>query len=89
MSTSAEDEAMTENTANISLGADGSKSSSAGAGEGGEAGLSALRDNIATKGRHAYYYAHSHKANGPAWDGKPGKYVSDRMHICEYIAVID
>lgn len=22
------------------------------------------------KGKNAYYYAHSHGANGPAWDGK-------------------
>ena len=38
-----------------------------------ESSVSALRDNIATKGKNAYYYAHSHKADGPAWDGKPGK----------------
>ncbi len=35
-----------------------------------EASLSALRENIERKGRNAYYYAHSHKADGPAWDGK-------------------
>ena len=38
-----------------------------------ESSVSALRDNIATKGKNAYYYAHSHKADGPAWDGKPGE----------------
>ena len=38
-----------------------------------EASVSALRDNIETKGKNAYYYAHSHKADGPAWDGKPGE----------------
>jgi len=32
--------------------------------------LSALKDNIARKGKNAYYYAHGHGANGPAWDGK-------------------
>jgi len=31
---------------------------------------SALRDNIARKGKHAYYFAHAHRANGPEWDGK-------------------
>jgi hypothetical protein len=31
---------------------------------------SALQDNIERRGTNAYYYAHSHKANGPAWDGK-------------------
>jgi len=31
---------------------------------------SALQDNIERRGKNAYYYAHSHKANGPAWDGK-------------------
>lgn len=31
---------------------------------------SALRDNIARKGKNAYYFAHAHKANGPVWDGK-------------------
>lgn len=41
-----------------------------------EGSVSALRDNIATKGKNAYYYAHSHKADGPAWDGKPGE-----MHV--------
>lgn len=32
--------------------------------------LSALDENIEKKGKNAYYYAHSLKANGPAWDGK-------------------
>ncbi|KAG7351399.1 hypothetical protein IV203_010759 [Nitzschia inconspicua] len=31
---------------------------------------SALQDNIARKGKNAYYFAHAHKANGPQWDGK-------------------
>ena len=31
---------------------------------------SALQDNIERKGKNAYYFAHSHKATGPAWDGK-------------------
>ena len=32
--------------------------------------MSALQDNIERKGKHAYYFAHAHKANGPKWDGK-------------------
>ena len=36
-----------------------------------EAELSALKDNIARKGKNAYYYAHAHSADGPKWDGKP------------------
>ena len=32
---------------------------------------SALRDNIDRKGKNAYYYAHSHQATGPKWDGRP------------------
>lgn len=32
--------------------------------------ISALHDNIERKGKNAYYYAHSHKATGPKWDGK-------------------
>jgi CS domain len=31
---------------------------------------SALQDNIESKGKNAYYFAHAHKANGPKWDGK-------------------
>jgi hypothetical protein len=31
---------------------------------------SALADNIARKGKNAYYFAHAHGANGPQWDGK-------------------
>jgi hypothetical protein len=31
---------------------------------------SALQENIDRRGTNAYYYAHSHKATGPAWDGK-------------------
>lgn len=31
---------------------------------------SALQENIERKGKNAYYFAHSHKANGPTWDGK-------------------
>ena len=29
-----------------------------------------MQDNIQRKGNNAYYFAHAHKANGPAWDGK-------------------
>eukprot|EP00980_Cylindrotheca_fusiformis_P021413 scaffold8266_cov97-Cylindrotheca_fusiformis.AAC.4 len=32
---------------------------------------SALQENIESKGKNAYYFAHAHKANGPKWDGKP------------------
>ena len=35
------------------------------------ASKSALQDNIESKGKNAYYFAHAHKANGPKWDGKP------------------
>lgn len=35
-----------------------------------ESSQSALADNIARKGKNAYYFAHAHKANGPQWDGK-------------------
>eukprot|EP00522_Entomoneis_paludosa_P000560 CAMPEP_0172472488 /NCGR_PEP_ID=MMETSP1065-20121228/68364_1 /TAXON_ID=265537 /ORGANISM="Amphiprora paludosa, Strain CCMP125" /LENGTH=195 /DNA_ID=CAMNT_0013230627 /DNA_START=66 /DNA_END=653 /DNA_ORIENTATION=+ len=31
---------------------------------------SALQDNLERKGKNAYYFAHAHKATGPAWDGK-------------------
>jgi hypothetical protein len=31
----------------------------------------ALRDNIARKGKNAYYYCHGHNADGPKWDGDP------------------
>lgn len=31
---------------------------------------SALEDNILSKGKNAYYFAHAHKATGPKWDGK-------------------
>lgn len=31
---------------------------------------SALRENIARKGKNAYYFAHAHRATGPEWDGK-------------------
>jgi hypothetical protein len=34
------------------------------------ASASALEDNITTKGKNSYYYAHGHKATGPKWDGK-------------------
>jgi hypothetical protein len=33
--------------------------------------VSALRDNIARKGRNAYYFAHDKTPTGPKWDGKP------------------
>ena len=29
----------------------------------------ALRENIGRKGNNAYYYAHGHRNNAPAWDG--------------------
>lgn len=31
---------------------------------------SALEENIESKGKNSYYFAHAHKANGPKWDGK-------------------
>uniref|UniRef100_A0A7S1FMH3 CS domain-containing protein n=1 Tax=Corethron hystrix TaxID=216773 RepID=A0A7S1FMH3_9STRA len=34
------------------------------------ASTNALRDNIEKKGKNSYYFAHSHKATGPEWDGK-------------------
>mmetsp|Transcript_8141 Transcript_8141/g.14877 ORF Transcript_8141/g.14877 Transcript_8141/m.14877 type:complete len:197 (+) Transcript_8141:230-820(+) len=34
------------------------------------ADVSALEHNIQSKGKNAYYFAHSHKATGPKWDGK-------------------
>lgn len=42
---------------------------------------SALQDNIERKGKNAYYFAHSHKANGPAWDGKVEPKLLSRMSI--------
>lgn len=39
--------------------------------EGLSASISALHDNIAKKGRNAYYFAHSNTPKGPEWDGKP------------------
>ena len=36
-----------------------------------EAAANALRENIAKKGKNAYYYAHAHNAAGPKWDGDP------------------
>ena len=44
--------------------------SSSSNGDSSDAAPSALRDNIARKGKNAYYFAHAHKANGPEWDGK-------------------
>jgi hypothetical protein len=38
--------------------------------EASQSGQSALSENIERKGKHAYYFAHAHKANGPKWDGK-------------------
>jgi hypothetical protein len=35
-----------------------------------EVQISALQDNIEQKGKNSYYFAHSHKATGPVWDGK-------------------
>ena len=29
----------------------------------------ALQENIAKRGNNAYYYAHGHRNNAPAWDG--------------------
>lgn len=42
---------------------------------------SALQDNIERKGKNAYYFAHSHKANGPAWDGKVEPKLLARMSV--------
>jgi hypothetical protein len=39
-------------------------------GEGVSSYDNALRENIATKGRNSYYYAHGQQREGPSWDGK-------------------
>ena len=33
--------------------------------------LNALQENIARRGNNAYYYAHGHRNDAPAWDGDP------------------
>jgi len=43
--------------------------------------LSALRANISSKGSNAYYYAHSHKATGPVWDGKEEPRLLERVEL--------
>jgi hypothetical protein len=35
------------------------------------AATSALRENIKSKGKNAYYFAHANTPKGPTWDGKP------------------
>ena len=42
---------------------------------------SALQDNIERKGKNSYYFAHSHKADGPAWDGKVEPKLLSRMSV--------
>lgn len=57
------------------------------------AALSALDENIEKKGKNSYYYAHSLKANGPAWDGREeprllsvtpleGTPAEQKVHVC-------
>mmetsp|Transcript_31065 Transcript_31065/g.63023 ORF Transcript_31065/g.63023 Transcript_31065/m.63023 type:complete len:284 (-) Transcript_31065:94-945(-) len=41
------------------------------AAEDAESAENALKENIARKGKNAYYYAHAGSANGPKWDGDP------------------
>lgn len=41
----------------------------------------ALRENIETKGRNSYYYAHGHPADGPAWDGKEAPRLLHVDHV--------
>lgn len=31
--------------------------------------MNALQENIAKRGNNAYYYAHGHRNDAPAWDG--------------------
>lgn len=38
--------------------------------DGDEAAENALRENIKAKGTNAYYYAHAHRSDAPAWDGQ-------------------
>lgn len=44
-----------------------------------EGGLNALQENIARKGRNAYYYAHELKASGPEWDGAAAPRLIERQ----------
>lgn len=50
-----------------------------------ESRQSALAANIEEKGKNAYYFAHAHKANGPAWDGKaePKLLSLDKLSVDE------
>lgn len=45
---------------------------------------SALQDNIAKKGRNAYYFAHANKPNGPEWDGKAEPRLLSKTSIVSY-----
>jgi hypothetical protein len=49
-----------------------------------KASQSALSDNIARKGKNAYYFAHAHKANGPAWDGKAEPKLLSRQSTADH-----
>jgi hypothetical protein len=47
--------------------------------------LSALQENIESKGKHSYYFAHAHKANGPKWDGK----AEPKLLSLDKLSVVD
>ena len=65
-----------EELAKVSVSPSGDEegdSSRRGGGEdnGSSASQSALRANIESKGKNAYYFAHAATPTGPKWDGKP------------------
>lgn len=41
----------------------------------------ALQENIAKRGNNAYYYAHGHRNNAPAWDGDAEPKLLEKTEI--------
>lgn len=49
--------------------------------ENAEEAMNALQENISKRGNNAYYYAHGHRNNAPAWDGDAAPMLLEKTAI--------
>jgi len=78
LAASISDDELAEAVSKPAVGSDEELEEPTAALDGEPTAANALRENIARKGKNAYYYAHASTANAPAWDGSEAPRLLER-----------